>query len=98
MKFAYAEYQVTPTPATDSKGVIYRPVIPVRFIGPQTFRDVYALLDTGSDESYLTESMAKKLGVEPIPNRTAIIQSNGDYSIGRRSNAGLVRSHHSRSD
>jgi hypothetical protein len=62
--------------------VLYRPVIPVRFHGPQGSTKVRALLDTGADESYITETIAADLGVTPVSNQPATIHSaSGKLSV-----------------
>jgi predicted aspartyl protease len=82
MKFAYARYQVTPSLTAPNQVILYRPHIPVRFVGPNGFRDVYALVDTGADESFVTESMAEKLGVVPLSDETFLIHSaSGSMSV-----------------
>jgi predicted aspartyl protease len=75
VRFPYSRYEVRPSPGAPGRTTIYRPVIPVRFIGPQASRDFYALLDTGADESYITESLAEKLGVIPLSQERSSIQS-----------------------
>lgn len=75
MTFDYPEYHVEPSPAAPGKTSLYRPVVRVRMIGPKASRKIWALLDTGADESYITDSLAKKLGVTPISDDRAIINS-----------------------
>jgi predicted aspartyl protease len=43
--------------------------------GPIASRSIWALLDTGADESYISESLAKKLGVTPISDECETISS-----------------------
>ena len=82
MRFDYSQYLVEPTPAAPDRRVLYRPVIPVRMSGPQASLTIWALLDTGADESYITESLAKKLGVAPLSNELGTIHSaSGAMSV-----------------
>lgn len=82
MKFPYRQYAVEPSPAAPLLAVISRPVIPVRFLGPKGALDCYALLDTGADESYVTESMAERLGIEPLSDEASTVHSaSGEMSI-----------------
>lgn len=82
MKFPYARYEVVRSPGAPGRDILFRPVIPVRIAGPKASRNVYALLDTGADESYITESMARKLGVTPLSEETTTIQSaSGELSV-----------------
>jgi predicted aspartyl protease len=73
--FRYTRYEVDPSPGSPERTILYRPVIPVRFLGPKASRDFYALLDTGADESYITESLAAKIGVIPLSDETSVIHS-----------------------
>jgi hypothetical protein len=57
MKFHYAEYFVDPSPAAPSRHSLFRPVIRVRMIGPSGSRKIWGLLDTGADETYITEDL-----------------------------------------
>ncbi len=83
MRFPYRRYAIEPSPAAPALSVIARPVIPIRFSGPRGAGNFYALLDTGADESYITESMAKKLGIAPLSGAASIVQSaSGEMSIG----------------
>lgn len=75
MKFDYPEYHVEPSPAAPGKTSVYRPVVRVRMTGPKASRTMWALLDTGADESYITESLAKKLGVTSISDDRGTINS-----------------------
>ena len=77
MRFSYQPYDVIPTPATPDATKIYRPVIPVRFSSRTASAIIWSLLDTGADESYITEEMAEFLGVEPIAEATYGVESAG---------------------
>ena len=54
---------------------IYRPVIPVRFSGKDRSAIIWTLLDTGADESYLTEEMAEFLGIQFLGGETFTVES-----------------------
>jgi hypothetical protein len=75
MKFDYPEYCVAPSPAAPGIDSVFRPVIPIRMIGPSASRTIWALLDTGADECYITESLASKLGVVPATDERGTINS-----------------------
>jgi hypothetical protein len=82
VKFPYRRYAIEPSPGAPTISVISRPIIPVRFSGPAGSLNCYALLDTGADESYITQSIAKKLGVLPLSKVTSTVQSaSGQISI-----------------
>ncbi len=54
---------VEPSPAAPDAPV-YRPIIPVRFVGPHGLDALtFALVDTGADETVLPSSLARVLGV-----------------------------------
>lgn len=55
MRFSYQPYEVDPTPASLGASIVYRPVIPVRFIGQAGSATIWSLVDTGADGSYITE-------------------------------------------
>ncbi len=81
MRFSYQPYDVKPTPATPGASNIHRPVIPVRISGRASSAIIWSLLDTGADESYITEEMAEYLGVESIGEETYGIESaSGEVS------------------
>lgn len=63
MRFPYRRYPITPSPAAPENEHSFRPVIPFRLIGQNQFLDLYGLLDTGADETYITGEMAQLIGV-----------------------------------
>lgn len=75
MKFSYAEYFVDPSPAAPNRYSVFRPVIRVRMTGSSASRKIWALLDTGEDETYITEDLATKLGVVPSSEERGLISS-----------------------
>ncbi|MEX0678230.1 MAG: aspartyl protease family protein [Pirellulales bacterium] len=82
MRFAYGRYEVEPTPSQPGAAIIYRPVIPIRVIGFGADAVFYGLLDTGADETLLTEEMAELVGMEVDASRTAIVTSaSGEMSV-----------------
>jgi predicted aspartyl protease len=62
MRFPYSSYEVDQSP-TVPNGVIYRPEIIVRVIGPRGIIAIQALVDTGSDETVLPVSLAIAIGI-----------------------------------
>lgn len=82
MRFHYLPQRVVPTPAAPNLDVLYRPVVPVRFHGPNGSTKMRALLDTGADECYITETIAAELGVTPVSDRRSTIHSaSGKISV-----------------
>lgn len=63
MRFAYGRYKVAQSPTQPGLTTVARPVIPVRFVGPAGSHVFYGLLDTGADETFITQEMAEVLGV-----------------------------------
>ena len=82
MKFPYRLYAVEPSPAAPTRSIVSRPVIPITFSGPAGADNSYALLDTGADESYITASIAERLGVTPLSDAVGTVQSaSGQITI-----------------
>jgi hypothetical protein len=75
LRFSYQPFDVDPTPAMPDASVVYRPVIPVTFSGRARSPVIWSLLDTGADESYITEEMADFLGVERMGDETFAVES-----------------------
>ncbi len=63
MKFPYKRYHVISSTATNSI-VVSRPVIPICVIGPGDMVDIFALADTGADETILPRSVGELIGAE----------------------------------
>jgi hypothetical protein len=63
MKFPYRKYQVDPS-ASVPKGVLYRPMIPLRLIGAGGEKVVLALAGSGADETMFPRSLGNVLGVQ----------------------------------
>ena len=82
MKFPYRRYEVSATPASRAEnGTIYRPVIPFTLEGPSGAVDFFGLIDTGADETYLTRSMADRLGLAIDEQTQCIVESaSGEMS------------------
>lgn len=82
MRFSYVPYRVVPTAAAPDRDILYRPVIPIRFISTERELAVRALLDTGADESYITEEVARKLNAAPISDEvTTIVSPSGEMPV-----------------
>jgi len=62
MKFLYCAAVVL-TPETGEPGLILRPEIPVRIIGPKGVGRISALVDTGADNTILPKRLADDLGI-----------------------------------
>jgi hypothetical protein len=80
--FRFRRYDVQPTPGYPS-GVIYRPVVPIRVGavgGPRL--PFFGLLDTGSDDTKLTVSAAKRLGVTLDYAHPVLYRGVGGVTVG----------------
>jgi predicted aspartyl protease len=62
MLFLYRKYRIRPTPVFPG-GVLYRPEVLVRIIGPSGDVFLRGLVDTGADSTILPRSIATSLGV-----------------------------------
>jgi len=62
MKFPYQRYEVEPSPAFSS-GVVHRPEVPIRLIGPTGDALFLAIVDTGADGTILPKSIGDAIGV-----------------------------------
>ena len=62
MKFPYQRYEVEPSPAFSS-GVVHRPEVPLRVIGPTGDAIFLALVDSGADGTILPKSIGEAIGV-----------------------------------
>ncbi len=62
MKFPYQRYEVEPSPAF-SNGVVHRPEVPLRVIGPTGVAIFLALVDSGADGTILPKSIGEAIGV-----------------------------------
>jgi hypothetical protein len=63
MIFPFVCYDIDPTPTIPS-GIIRRPEIRVRIIGPNGSVQISGLLDTGADNVFISASVATALGIE----------------------------------
>ena len=76
MRFPYRRYEVSATPASLAEdSILYRPVIPFTLLGRSDALDFFGLLDTGADETYVTRSMADRLGISIDEHLTSIVES-----------------------
>ena len=63
------KFDDTPYPSIDHTGteiLVWRPMVDVVLAGPQDFRNVKALIDTGADDCLVHGEFADKLGIEFI--------------------------------
>jgi hypothetical protein len=83
VKFPYRRYEVTAAAGSPAEvATLYRPVIPFTLVGPAGGLDFFGLLNTGADETYITQAMANRLGLETNEYSTAIVESaSGAISI-----------------
>jgi len=61
VNFPFGQYEVAPSTAEPDLTVVFRPVIPVRVIGPASAAVIYGLLDTGADQTVLLTKGFSKL-------------------------------------
>ena len=80
MKFRYKPYPNTPS-ATIPDGVLYRPVIPLRITGNQGDAYVWALVDTGADETLMPRALAEVIGIEPNDARQTWVSGYGGSRV-----------------
>lgn len=82
MRFPYGEYPITPRPTLPEGGTIFRPVIPLSFTGSRGSKLFYGLVDTGADETVLTQQMADLIGIEsPQEKNFSAISASGKFPI-----------------
>jgi hypothetical protein len=68
VKFAYAAYEVQLSGASEK--LVYRPVIPVTFIGSTRTQPFWALLDTSASASFRVSWNMKSAGNRALFRRT----------------------------
>ena len=62
IQFPYHEQSVHDA-ASQAPETFYRPMAKIRIAGPKGFRDLFALVDTGSDETLFPYDLVDRLGV-----------------------------------
>lgn len=72
MKFVYTQYDIKPT-RTNPTGVVYRPEVLLRVIGPKGDAHILALIDSGADETVLPLSMAEEVGASLFYSEAALV-------------------------
>ena len=63
MKFTYYEFPVNVSPSSQNKKLLYRPIVPIIFIGKKKIIGYEALIDSGSDFNVFDAGIADVLGV-----------------------------------
>src|SRR5437763_656999 len=71
MRFPYAGYTIRGT-VPNSKALVFRPMVPVRVIGPTGDRDVFGRVDSGADDTMLPAAVAGAIGVTGLTPAVAI--------------------------
>jgi len=67
VRFPYRRYHVQETSARPQLVTIYRPVIPVRVLGPRGDAFIFGLLDSGADTTVLPGFLVDRIGVDLEP-------------------------------
>lgn len=80
MKFSYRRFEVDETP-TVPKGVVYRPMVSIRIIGPLDHVNVRALVDTGADETIFPVSIAEAIGAEMDEAESVSLEGIGGHMV-----------------
>ena len=80
MKFAYRQFQVTPSP-TAPGGVLHRAEIPLRVIGGTGAVTLWALVDAGSDDTLLPLSAGQMVGAAIDKSQTWKAEGLGGHSV-----------------
>lgn len=62
MKVPYKRYSIEPT-AVSASTELFRPMVPLRVIGPTGDAFLWALVDTGADQTVLPRAIAEEIGV-----------------------------------
>jgi hypothetical protein len=88
MKFPYRLHPIAPTRSIPD-GIIVRPMIPLRVIGPLGAIPIRALLDSGADETLFPRSIADAIGIEIDQNEAWAFAGIGGQSL--RAAPGAVR-------
>ncbi len=83
MRFLYKPYAV-PEIGMTRRILVYRPMVPVRIIGPSGEHELPGLADTGADDVLLPDVLIEELGVVIAPgDRAAVGTFDGGVSIVR---------------
>ena len=72
IRFPYQSFPVKGTRGA-KYDIVYRPMIPIRAMGPAGDDDLRALVDTGADDTLLPASLIDLLGVALRPGDQAVI-------------------------
>jgi hypothetical protein len=80
MIFPYRQYEVLPTPG-NSAGFLYRPLIPIRVIGPTGVQVVLGLVDTGSDVTVLPSFLLPIIGAAFNAEESAVFRGVGGQEV-----------------
>lgn len=81
MRFPYRDFEVSPSPATKKKRIIYRPIIPVFLIYNKKLVGYHALIDSGSDHNIFDAIIAEILGVRITSGHKRQIRGIGSEKL-----------------
>src|SRR5687768_431360 len=80
MKFPYQQYQTAPSP-TIPTGILHRPEIPLRIIGAAGALTMWALADTGSDDTLLPLSVGHLIGASIDATQAWKVEGIGGQAV-----------------
>ena len=92
MIYPYRPYEVQPNPG-QSEGILYRPVIPLRVIGPANTQVILGLVDTGSDVTVLPAFLLDLIGAAPSGETAHFRGVGGQVVTARYSRVALALDH-----
>lgn len=80
MKFPYKQYTIKPSAISESK-LLYRPMVPLRLVGPAGEAFFWALVDTGADNTLLPRSIGFEVGIAFDEEQAAWVTSYGGHRM-----------------
>ena len=79
IQFPYHEFRVR-YDSPNKQESVYRPLAKIRISGPKGFRELFALVDTGADETLLPHDLVDRLELEIRDNHKNVITGIGGSS------------------
>ncbi len=81
MNFEYKKLEILPSPATQRKKSVWRPIIPVILKSEEIIVGYEALIDSGADYNVFPTSIAQALGIEVTKGSKRQIVGFGEQKI-----------------